>query len=79
MLSMGIPFIGGWLFLALTKPLNLDEAYFFYIGRFVAGTRNIYDTSREILRFITFLSQALVEVPSPWQRPFTYPKSQSQQ
>ena len=37
MLSMGIPFIGGWLFLALTKPLNLDEAYYFYIGRFVAG------------------------------------------
>ena len=37
MLSMGIPFIGGWLFLALTKPLNLDEAYFFYIGRFIAG------------------------------------------
>ncbi len=32
-----IPFTIGWSFLALAEPLILDEAYWFYIGRFLMG------------------------------------------
>ncbi|TRY70088.1 hypothetical protein TCAL_05190 [Tigriopus californicus] len=37
MLGMAIPFILGWLLLCISVPLTLDEAYWFYIGRALAG------------------------------------------
>eukprot|EP00095_Tigriopus_kingsejongensis_P000011 snap_masked-scaffold342_size201858-processed-gene-1.5 protein:Tk00011 transcript:snap_masked-scaffold342_size201858-processed-gene-1.5-mRNA-1 annotation:"nad-dependent protein deacetylase sirtuin-2" len=41
MVLMAVPFIAGWLLLCLTVPLNLDQAFWFYIGRVLAVTMGI--------------------------------------
>ena len=36
---MAIPFIAGSILLALTKPLDLSEIAYFYVGRILAGEK----------------------------------------
>ncbi len=37
MMAMVVPFVAGWIILTMAGPLELTEAWWFYVGRLLTG------------------------------------------